>query len=165
MRVASSWVTHVARALGEVAGSSVSDPGGAASVKRRLAEVIFTTALRDAFATDGICAPRDRAVATAVLLVQSDPAHRWTTQALARRVGLSRSSFSSRFSEAMGCGPGRYVQQVRLEHAAYRLTHGTSSVEEIARDVGYASASAFSVAFRRWRGESPARFAKARPPR
>ena len=166
------WLTHVGRALGELSSSSASSPSssdarGVSSVKRRLAEIVFTTALRDALALGGVAGPHDRAVAAAVLLVHAEPAHPWTASRLARRVGLSRSSFCVRFAEAMGCGPARHVQRVRMEHAAYLLAHeahGPSSIEATARKVGYASASAFSVAFRRWHGSSPARFARARNP-
>ena len=165
-----AWLAHVGRALEEVIGgrdgasptapSSIAEPS--ASVTRRLAEILFTTALRRSFSTS-LPGPADRAVAAAVLLVHADPSRVWTSATLARQVGLSRSAFCARFASAMGSGPAHYVTQARMEHAAHLLIETTGSIEQVAGLVGYGSASAFSVAFRRWHGTSPARF--GRPPR
>jgi AraC-like DNA-binding protein len=42
--------------------------------------------------------------------------------------------------------------------AAERLKHGTESVDEVARQVGYTSEYAFSRAFSRHRGQPPGRY-------
>jgi AraC-like DNA-binding protein len=49
------------------------------------------------------------------------------------------------------------VQQVRLATALDRLENG-QAIGAIARDLGYASPSAFSAMFRRVMGESPREF-------
>jgi AraC-like DNA-binding protein len=151
------WLTHVGRALADVVGEAAAP----SAVTRRLAEILFTTALRRSFSRS-LAGPADRAVAAAILLVHADPSGPWTSGSLARRVGLSRSSFCARFGSAMGCGPAHYVARARMEHAAHLLAQGAGSIEQIAEAVGYASASAFSVAFRRWHGTSPARFSRSR---
>lgn len=152
-----TWLAHVGHALEEVMGEGAGS--SSASVTRRLAEILFTTALRRSFSA-ALPGPADRAVAAALLLVHAEPSHAWTSASLARRVGLSRSSFCARFASAMGCGPAHYVTRARMEHAAHLLGQGTASIEQVAGLVGYASASAFSVAFRRWHGTSPARFVR-----
>ncbi len=73
---------------------------------------------------------------------------------------LSRSGFHERFQAAVGMAPMEYLTTWRLAVAKDLLRKREASVGEIARRVGYRSASAFSVAFTRDVGMSPARFAR-----
>lgn len=59
--------------------------------------------------------------------------------------------------------PMEYMKAWRLALAKDLLRKREASVGEIARQVGYRSASAFSVAFTRDVGVSPARYARDRP--
>jgi AraC-like DNA-binding protein len=49
----------------------------------------------------------------------------------------------------------RYVTLLRMRHAAALLASDSYSVEDVARQVGYENAFAFSTAFKRLMGDSP----------
>jgi AraC-like DNA-binding protein len=98
---------------------------------------------------------RDRYIGRALNLMHAEPTRAWTLQELAREAGLSRSSFAERFTGYVGIPPMQYLQKWRLQIAASRLVDG-ASIASIAADVGYESEAAFSRAFKRVIGESPA---------
>lgn len=145
------WTSHLARALGAMLDAK--DPNLEPEI-RRIGEVLFATALRDACRSPA-GAVADTAVAMALVLVHGDIANPWTASLLARRVGLSRSAFYDRFSRAMGEAPGDYITRTRMEEAARLLRTPGSSVDEVAEAVGYSSRSSFAFAFRRVFGTSP----------
>lgn len=73
---------------------------------------------------------------------------------MARVTNLSRSAFAARFKEVLDRTPADYVTEWRLTIAQERLRSGMS-VGEVAADLGYASASAFSRAFAQRLGRPP----------
>ncbi|OZV81822.1 AraC family transcriptional regulator [Micromonospora echinospora] len=100
----------------------------------------------------------DPVVHRALQHLHADPARRWTTEALAAAVAVSRSTLTRRFPAAVGQGPATYLTQWRLDLAARRLTTTDQSVESIAAAVGYHSVPAFSRAFARSHGAAPGRY-------
>ena len=78
-----------------------------------------------------------------------------TLEGLAALAGLERHHFLRAFKASTGQTPHRYVMQRRLAAAALALARGTSSVNELARDCGFATASHLCHAFRRQFGRSP----------
>jgi transcriptional regulator GlxA family with amidase domain len=74
---------------------------------------------------------------------------------VARRVATSRRQLRRVFAEIGGTTFSEYLTRVRLERAAELLRVDSRPVPQIARAVGFRSASAFSVAFRRYHGVSP----------
>jgi len=80
---------------------------------------------------------------------------------VAAEAGMSRRTFTRQFRADTGVGFAEWRQQVCLLAAIERLGAG-QPVTRIALDLGYASPSAFSSAFRRVLGESPSRYAEAR---
>lgn len=91
-------------------------------------------------------------------LVDADPGADWSVAQMAARAGLSVRQFSRVFTAGVGCGPGRYVERVRLEWARRRLEEGSASVEEIARGCGFGTGEALRKAFVRRLGCSPSRY-------
>ncbi|MCF3945138.1 MULTISPECIES: helix-turn-helix transcriptional regulator [Acidiphilium] len=79
---------------------------------------------------------------------------------MAKEAELSRSAFFERFSCAVGVTPMEYLLAWRMALAKNMLRQNESGVAEIAERVGYGSASAFSVAFTRYVGLPPARYAR-----
>jgi transcriptional regulator GlxA family with amidase domain len=75
---------------------------------------------------------------------------------LAQKAGSSRSVFMARFVRAIGCSPMVALRKIRMKRAADMLAARTSSVEQIARAVGYRSYSSFLRAFRQVHGYVPA---------
>jgi AraC-like DNA-binding protein len=105
----------------------------------------------------------DERLAVAIRNMHARPGRGWTVAELAREAALSRSGFHERFQSAIGMAPMEYLKAWRLALAKDLLRKREASVGEIARQVGYRSASAFSVAFLRDVGVSPARYARETP--
>ena len=88
----------------------------------------------------------------------------WTVASLADAAVMSRSVFSSRFGAMLGKPPLEYLTECRMRRAELLLRTGTAGMKEIAAQVGYDSAAAFSKAFTRWAGLTPTEFReRARP--
>ena len=75
--------------------------------------------------------------------------------ALARVAGMSRTTFAARFKALVGQPPLGYAIRWRMSLAKDALRTTDRAIGELAFDLGYASESAFSMAFRREVGCSP----------
>lgn len=106
---------------------------------------------------------RDPQVGRALSLLHRDMAAPWTADSLAREVALSRSAFMARFTQLVGVPPIRYLTLWRLRSARALLAETRQSIARIAHAVGYDSEEAFSRAFKREFGASPARWRHTRP--
>lgn len=91
-------------------------------------------------------------------LVEADPGAHWSVARMAERAGLSVRQFSRVFTAQVGCGPGRYVERVRLEWARRRLEKGAASVAAIARGCGFGTGEALRKAFVRHLGCAPSEY-------
>lgn len=78
-----------------------------------------------------------------------------TVRALAEKVNLSRSRFTSLFTAQTGLSPLRYLQRLRLRRARLLIERSFLSVKEIMALVGYNDPSHFSRDFRREHGKAP----------
>lgn len=74
---------------------------------------------------------------------------------LARVAGMSRTAFVARFKALVGCPPLAYAIQWRISLAKDALRKTNRPIGALAFELGYASESAFSMAFRREVGRSP----------
>jgi len=132
-------------------------------VLARLLELLLIDALRS-LADDRGCPGvmrglADDRLAAAIRAIHQHPAHTWTVVELAKCAALSRSAFFVRFRAALGLSPMEYLLNWRMALAKDLLRSAHLSVAEVAEQVGYRSASAFSVAFTRYAGLSPNGFA------
>lgn len=75
-------------------------------------------------------------------------------EALAQSLNISRRTLIRRL-EADGIAFSSLVQEVRLEMACQQLRDTDSPVAEVAASLGYAGASPFRRAFKRWTGQTP----------
>lgn len=80
---------------------------------------------------------------------------------MARRFSMSQRSLNRRFSQATGLTPGKYLQQLRLNHARELLRNSNLSVAEIASEVGYHDLGYFSTLFRRYMAQTPTGYRKS----
>jgi len=141
---------------------------GRETVLEHLLEVMLIEALRwpglgQDYASSGLIAGLcDANIAVALRAMHSDVRHRWTVSELARHAGMSRSAFAMRFAAKVGCAPMKYLSTWRMSLAQDALNRGGKSLEILATEIGYESASAFSTAFRKRIGSSPRRFARKR---
>ncbi|MDR2679458.1 MAG: AraC family transcriptional regulator [Tannerella sp.] len=75
-------------------------------------------------------------------------------------VHISGFHFHRIFKAILGECPGRYIQRLRLEKAASKLTTTNQTLTEIAEQTGYQSPQALSKAFRKYYGIAPSEFRK-----
>ncbi|MGV2904749.1 helix-turn-helix domain-containing protein, partial [Achromobacter sp. AGC25] len=80
----------------------------------------------------------------------------------ASSAGMSRRTFTRLFRAQTGVSVAAWRQQVCLLAAIERLSQG-QAVTRVALDLGYASPSAFTSAFRRTMGDTPTRYMEVRP--
>lgn len=146
-----------------VGNADASRPGGEAVIAK-LSEVLFVEALRRYIAqlppeqTGWLAGVRDPEVGKALALMHRQPAHPWTIAALANDVGISRSVLAERFRRYLSETPIAYLTRWRLQLSSQMLKSTSSSVAEIAAEVGYESEPSFNRAFKREFGLPPARF-------
>ena len=147
-------------ALGFIAHEAIAGKEGSLAIINRLSEIIFIQVIRIfAEATQGhipfLAALSDPQIKGALSQIHAQPASNWTIEKLGRAVGMSRSTFSNRFSELVGLSPRQYLILVRLQRAAHQLVTGEDALSTIAHNVGYQSEPAFSTAFKRQYGIRP----------
>ncbi|WP_343730284.1 AraC family transcriptional regulator [Duganella sp.] len=134
---------------------------GRALVLSHLLEVLLIEALRCSAVTAAspglLRGLADERLALALRRMHEDTARPWTVAQLAREAALSRSAFFERFSSAVGVAPMAYLLRWRMARAK-QLLRQRASVAAVAEQVGYGSASAFSVAFTRYAGMPPTRY-------
>lgn len=144
----------------------IADPQlASAVVLDRLVDIVLIQLLRcwlasrpDLARGSWLGALTDPLVTDAMARMHEQPARPWTTEHLAQALAVSRSTLTRRFQDATGQNPGTYLTQWRMNLAARQLRDTDTSVETIARSVGYTSVYAFNRAFHRTRGLPPARF-------
>ncbi len=144
-------------------------PGGFLVVQH-LAHIMLVQALRVHLAeglrggVGWLFALADPQMGAAINSMHDDPAHPWTLQELAERVGMSRSTFALKFKETVGASPIEYLTRWRMLLAGDRLANSGDPISVIALSLGYESESAFSTAFKRVMGCSPRRYSRGRVP-
>lgn len=167
---------HVPRAAGEwlslfprqAVVESRRERAGGATVLTRMAELMFVEVLRRHMESVGasrrgwLAALRDPVVGAALAQLHEHPAREWTLADLARGANSSRTVLSERFAELVGLTPMQYLAQWRLQLAAEQLASTAEKVATIGEKVGYESEAAFSRAFKRATGESPAAWRRKR---
>lgn len=93
-----------------------------------------------------LAALADARLSRALAAMHTDYQRPWTLEALAAVAGLSRSGFALNFKKQVGIAPMDYLANWRMQMACERLQAG-ETIAAVAHAVGYASESAFSVAF------------------
>lgn len=102
----------------------------------------------------------DPAVSRALQLIHTRFAEKLDVQTLAREAGVSRSVLGERFGRLIGEPPMHYCARWRLQQAAIMLRDSDRKAGEVAYAIGFGSEEAFSRAFRRLYGQSPAGWAR-----
>jgi AraC-like DNA-binding protein len=162
---AGSWL-RLARET--IAGEIEANRLGEGTILSRLSDLIFIEAARSYF-SDASGGPRgwfaalnDRHIGAAISLIHRESHGSWTVASIASAVGMSRSAFALRFSLLLGESPMRYLARRRIARASSLLEAQELTIARIAEKVGYESDVAFSRAFKRHVGLSPADYRRAR---
>jgi AraC-like DNA-binding protein len=159
------WLENL---VGMAVRASGTEGAGQEAMLAKLAELLFVEAIRAHLnrlpedARDWLAGLRDPQVGSALRLLHGQPAHAWTPQLLAHEIGMSRSSFSERFTTYVGIPPMHYLGRWRLQLASRLLEGGTISVGQAAAAVGYQSEAAFNRAFKREVGQAPGAWRRGR---
>lgn len=163
VRANAFWLDEALRLM---ARQVMSETPGSQSAIRRMSEVIFIETIR-------CCANQspelarlmeaftDPKISRAIVAMHKAANERWTVESLASEAAMSRSRFANRFQELVGCGPLGYLAEWRLQRARSLLSGSSISIQEIAGQVGYQSAAAFTRAFANMFGESPTEFRRS----
>ena len=145
------------------ATESANDRPGGENVRARLSELMFVEMIRRYLEslppgqTDWLAGLRDPVVGQALAALHGKPQVSWTVERLARSAGVSRSVLAERFTAMVGQPPMQYLALWRMQLASRLLADG-GHVAGVAATVGYESEAAFSRAFKKLLGRSPARW-------
>lgn len=138
---------------------------GSEMIVVRLVDLLFVQVIRAWFEEQPpgeagwMGALRDSSIRQALNLLHQQPRDPWTVESLGLAVGMSRSTFSSRFGSLVGSSPMKYLTELRMNLAANALRSDVRlSVAQAASQVGYDTESSFGRAFKRHLGVSPAAF-------
>ncbi|MEO0626780.1 MAG: helix-turn-helix transcriptional regulator, partial [Bacteroidota bacterium] len=74
---------------------------------------------------------------------------------MAAQLHLSRVQFFRKVKALTGLSPSRFVQRIRLRHAASLLSHSDLTISEIAYQVGFSDPKYFSKQFATVFGQLP----------
>ena len=135
-------------------------PGGE-TVITRLADILVIQMIRawiDAVPEDQrgwLAALRDPQIGKALVKIHRTPQYPWSVAELAEAAGMSRSSFSARFTQMVGESVIRYLTRWRLQLARTYLRETADPLAMIAERIGYESEPAFCRAFKRMFGVPP----------
>ena len=132
---------------------------GRQAILDRLSEVLIIQLLRELMDQGrirsgllaGLSNPR---LVKALNAIHADPRRAWTLEEMAALANMSRARFAVHFRETVGSTPMAYLGDWRLSVARSLLRLG-KSVQTVADEVGYGSASALSRAFATQTGMSP----------
>jgi AraC-like DNA-binding protein len=135
---------------------------GSRLLANRLFEVVLIQLLRwivdhagEVGVTSGlIMGLSDPRLAKALVALHQAPSDEWTLESMAAIAGMSRSAFAAAFKDATNTTPGAYLTDWRLSLAASKM-HAGQPLKMIAAELGFASASSFSKAFRQRFDQSP----------
>jgi AraC family transcriptional activator of mtrCDE len=100
----------------------------------------------------------DPQIARAFADMVARPGAPHTVASLADAAFLSRSAFMARFSAVLGQSPMQALRDIRMRQAAAQLRVGDMSLDQVARQAGYASRAAFVRAFRDVYDTGPAEY-------
>jgi AraC-like DNA-binding protein len=158
--------TRFGRLIELLAEECATDYPGKELIIQRMLEALLVEALRwhsieGQGVTSGLLnGMKDPSLTRAIQAIHSDVRANWTVAGLASIAGMSRSAFSARFGETIGCAPIEYLARWRMALAKDALASGVKTLDRIAAEIGYESASAFSTAFRKRLGCPPGQFAR-----
>jgi AraC-like DNA-binding protein len=139
---------------------------GGECVLAQLSELLFIEVVRiylDTLPpeqTGWLAGLRDPYIGQALGLLHERPAHAWGLEELAHQVALSRSVLAERFTHLVGQPPMQYLTQWRMQIASRSLARGADKIAQVAAEAGYDSEAAFSRAFKKFVGVSPAEWRK-----
>lgn len=105
--------------------------------------------------------PTDPRLRRLVDVMTANPANGATSKTWAKRIGIGERTLHRLLVAETGLSFGRWRQQLHIVRAIQKLSRG-ATVQSVAIDLGYESASSFVTMFRKALGSSPARYMASR---
>ncbi len=103
----------------------------------------------------------DAATQRALDLMSEQIAKPFNIEELAEQVGVSKRTLETRFRDNLQASPHEYLTKMRVQRAEALMSKpGKRTIEQTAIECGFGSVSAFYGVFKRFTGESPAKFRK-----
>jgi len=133
---------------------------GGEAIATRLADILVVQTIRFWFTqntnslTGWLQALHDERIGRALEALHKEPGGQWNLEQLAAVATMSRSAFSSRFTELVGETPIAYLTRWRMHYAEAQLREGRTATQ-LAGRFGYQSEAAFNRAFKRVIGKTP----------
>jgi AraC-like DNA-binding protein len=90
--------------------------------------------------------------------IAKDPGRPWLLSRLSSQMDMSAPTFSKWFRKVAGLPFEPHLMKVRLEKADTLLREENMTLERIAQECGFSSASSFIQSFRRMKGVSPRKY-------
>lgn len=149
--------------LNRLETETATEAPGAAAMAAQIMQMVFIELIRSVPETDGsgwLAALSDPRIGAALRAMHREPGYNWQLEDLAEISHLSRSRFAARFRASVGRSPIEYLTNLRMMLARKALARPGASVSTVAAELGYASESAFSFAFRRVTGTTPRQAAR-----
>lgn len=143
----------------------ISTNGDCEVVATRIAEAIFLSALTvrlsrpERVGAGWVAGLADSKLGRALGAMMRAPEKNHSVESLAREARMSRSSFATNFTQVVGLSPMAWLTQWRVQTGA-RAMLGGHTIEQAAADMGFASSSAFSRAFRKSLGMPPGQWVR-----
>ena len=134
--------------------------GKCGTIVDRLTEVLFLQLLNryvheNKEMTGFLAALRDKRIHKALTLIHLDPNFNWSIASLGERVGMSRATLVRHFQSSVGLAPMAYILNWRMMKAYNLIKYSNANLEQIAEQVGFASARTLSKAFQRQYSVTP----------
>jgi len=144
----------------------VAEEVGAGAMSAALLKQVIVALLRRSLRSMDLWLERfsllsDPQIARAFAEMVAHPGAPHSVDSLARTAYLSRSAFVARFTRVVGRSPMSILRDLRMRQAAEQLRSTGMTVDEIARNAGYASRSSFVRAFRDAHGSDPTSYRKS----
>jgi len=126
----------------------------------RLTEVLFLQLLNRYIheskeMTVFLAALRDKRIHKALSLIHLEPNFNWSIASLGKRVGMSRATLVRHFQSSVGLAPMAYILNWRMMKAYNLIKNSNANLEQVAEQVGFASARTLSKAFKRQYAVTP----------
>ena len=140
---------------------------GLGAVLGKLSELLFVDAIRTYVESlpekeDWLTGLKDRYVSHGLALIYAPPGARWSLESLASTVGISRTALTDHFVRCTGLAPMQYLTHWRMRVAADSLANSDRAIKLVAESAGFGSTPAFTRAFKRAFGDSPAKWRQNR---
>jgi len=157
-----SWMKDTLKFLSHTATAQTD---GSSAIIKRLSEIIFIQIVRfwntQQTPDKGfIAALNDYQISNGIRAFHDNLAAEWTVEKLARESNMSRSLFAERFKKYLDLSPMQYVTNWRMQTARKMLIESELPLQNVAQEVGYDSAAAFSKAFKRMFDSAPGEYRK-----